>query len=44
VAEVPRKVVDAFYRVRFGHLDLDPKTLEELEQSLDSLQKYLNTP
>jgi transglutaminase-like putative cysteine protease len=44
VAEVPRKVVDAFYRVRFGHLDLDPGTLEELEENLDSLQKYLNTP
>jgi transglutaminase-like putative cysteine protease len=44
IAEVPRKVVDAFYRVRFGHRDLDDRSLEELEESLDSLQKHLNTP
>lgn len=43
VADVPRKVVDAFYRVRFGHRELDPDTLEELERSLDSLQNHLNT-
>ena len=43
VAEVPRKIVEAFYRVRFGHRDLDPDTLKELEQDLDLLQTRLNT-
>ena len=28
VAEVPQKIVEAFYRVRFGHRDLDPDTLQ----------------
>ncbi len=43
VAEVPQKIVEAFYRVRFGHRDLDPDTLEELEENLDLLQTRLNT-
>ena len=29
VADVPRLVVDAFYRVRFGHLDLGPDALAQ---------------
>jgi transglutaminase-like putative cysteine protease len=41
VAEVPRHVVDAFYRVRFGQIDLDPETLESLEQQLDALEARL---
>ncbi len=43
VAEVPQKIVEAFYRVRFGHRDLDPDTLKELEENLDLLQGRLNT-
>ena len=31
VADVPQQVVDAFYRVRFGHLELEPGSLEELD-------------
>ena len=27
VADVPQKIVDAYYRVRFGHRDLDPESL-----------------
>jgi transglutaminase-like putative cysteine protease len=44
VAQVPQKIVDAFYRVRFGHRDLDPGTLKDLEASLDLLQQHLNNP
>ena len=38
VAEVPGEVVDAFYRVRFGHLELDSDSLEQLDARLDALQ------
>ncbi len=41
VADVPQQVVDAFYRVRFGHLDLEPASLEELDARLDSLEASL---
>ncbi len=44
VAELPQKIVDAFYQVRFGHQDLSPETLDELERSLDVLQTKLSTP
>ncbi len=44
VAEVPRQVVDAFYRVRFGHLDIDPQSLEELDARLDALEACLKNP
>ena len=37
----PPLVVDAFYRVRFGHLDLDPETLARLEARLDALEASL---
>jgi hypothetical protein len=43
-AAVPEKVVRAFYRVRFGHQDLDTDTLLELEQDLDLLQDRLSSP
>jgi protein-glutamine gamma-glutamyltransferase len=43
VAEVPQKIVEAFYRVRFGHRELDPDTLKQLEENLDLLQTRLNT-
>jgi transglutaminase-like putative cysteine protease len=41
VADVPRLVVDAFYRVRFGHLELPPATLTHLETRLDALEAGL---
>ena len=44
VADVPQQIVDAFYRVRFGHRDLSPDMLKELEASLDLLQQHLSNP
>ena len=41
VADVPRLVVDAFYRVRFGHLDLSQPALSQLETRLDALEANL---
>jgi protein-glutamine gamma-glutamyltransferase len=43
VADVPSRIVDAFYMVRFGERDLDPEKLQELEASLDALHTRLNT-
>ncbi|MFO0889582.1 MAG: transglutaminaseTgpA domain-containing protein [Isosphaeraceae bacterium] len=42
VAEVPQRVVDAFYRVRFGHGELEPETLVNLEADLDLLESRLS--
>jgi hypothetical protein len=44
VADVPRQVVDAFYRVRFGHLELEAASLEELDARLDDLETSLKSP
>jgi len=44
MADVPRQVVDAFYRVRFGHLDLEPDSLEQLDARLDALETSLKSP
>jgi protein-glutamine gamma-glutamyltransferase len=41
VSGVPQHVVDAFYRVRFGHLVLEPAHLAELNSQLDSLESSL---
>jgi transglutaminase-like putative cysteine protease len=41
VVQVPRQVVDAFYRVRFGHLELETDSLEELDRGLDALEASL---
>lgn len=41
MAESPQRIVDAFYQVRFGHLDLPPETLAELERRLDALEAVL---
>lgn len=41
VTEVPRLVVDAFYRVRFGHRALDPPAVSQLETGLDALEQSL---
>jgi transglutaminase-like putative cysteine protease len=43
VADVPRQVVDAFYRVRFGHLPLSPDVLKHLEARLDALEGSLRS-
>jgi transglutaminase-like putative cysteine protease len=42
VAEVPQQVVEAFYRVRFGHLELEPASLQELDARLDALEASLS--
>ena len=44
VADVPQQVVEAFYRVRFGHLELEPGSLEELDARLDALEASLKSP
>jgi hypothetical protein len=41
VADVPPLVVDAYYRVRFGHRELTPAILEQLERRLDALEASL---
>ena len=41
IAEIPGKVVDLFYRVRFGDDRLDNDDLQRLENWLGSLQKSL---
>lgn len=41
LAESPQRIVDAFYQVRFGHQDLPPETLAELERRLDALEAAL---
>jgi hypothetical protein len=44
VAEVPHQVVEAFYRVRFGHLELEPASLQRLNTQLDALEASLSQP
>ncbi|MFI5456888.1 MAG: DUF3488 and DUF4129 domain-containing transglutaminase family protein [Isosphaerales bacterium] len=44
VADVPQQVVEAFYRVRFGHLELEPVSLQELDTQLDALEASLKSP
>jgi transglutaminase-like putative cysteine protease len=44
VSDVPQQVVEAFYRVRFGHLELAPASLQELNTRLDALESRLNSP
>jgi transglutaminase-like putative cysteine protease len=41
VADVPPLVVDAYYRIRFGHLDLDTDALRVVESRLDALEARL---
>jgi hypothetical protein len=41
VSDVPQQVVEAFYRVRFGHLELAPASLQALNARLDSLENRL---
>jgi protein-glutamine gamma-glutamyltransferase len=44
VSDVPREVVEAFYRIRFGHLQLEPDILEALNGRLDALELRLKSP
>ena len=44
VSDVPREVVDAFYRIRFGHLQLEPESLEAINNRLDALELRLKSP
>jgi len=44
IADVPQQVVEAFYRVRFGHLELEPSSLHELDARLDALEACLKSP
>jgi hypothetical protein len=44
VAALPRKIVEAFYRVRFGKRALEPGQQAEIEQALAKLDAVLNTP
>jgi protein-glutamine gamma-glutamyltransferase len=41
LAEVPPVIVDAFYRIRFGHEELSSEFLQTLESRLDSLESSL---
>ena len=43
VSGVPREVVDAFYQVRFGHLQLEPESLETIDDRLDALEMRLKS-
>ena len=42
IADVPPLVVDAYYRIRFGHLDLDSDATRLVEARLDALEARLN--
>jgi protein-glutamine gamma-glutamyltransferase len=43
VADVPPQVVDAFYRIRFGQLELDGDAFRRIEARLDALEALLRT-
>jgi protein-glutamine gamma-glutamyltransferase len=44
VAALPRKIVEAFYRVRFGKRALEGSQQEEIEQAIARLDAVLNAP
>ncbi len=44
VADVPQEVVDAFYRVRFGHLELEPESLEAARRPARCTRKESEKP
>jgi protein-glutamine gamma-glutamyltransferase len=44
IADVPQEVVDAFYRIRFGHVLLQSESLEALDSRLDALELCLKGP
>jgi protein-glutamine gamma-glutamyltransferase len=41
LAELPTRLTDAFYRVRFGHLSLSAEELQQLEASLGQLESWV---
>jgi protein-glutamine gamma-glutamyltransferase len=41
LAELPTRLTDAFYRVRFGHLALSSEELQQLESSLSRLESWV---
>ena len=41
VADVPPFVVDAFYKIRFGHVELTPDELAHVDARLDALEQSL---
>jgi hypothetical protein len=43
VSGIPGEVVDAFYQVRFGHLHLQPNSLETIDDRLDALEMRLKS-
>ena len=43
VASLPRRIVDAYYRVRFGNRPLDKQESEAVEQALAALEQGLGT-
>ena len=43
-ASLPRRLVDVFYRVRFGHHELSPSEAEEISRTLDELELMLAQP
>jgi transglutaminase-like putative cysteine protease len=42
LSELPTAIVEAFYRVRFGHHALDPEMVRDLDARLDSLAARLH--
>ena len=42
IANVPQEIVDAFYRIRFGHRELESESLEGINRQLDALELRLN--
>ena len=44
VADVPARVVDLFYRARFGRLEPTPAALAHLESRLDALEACVHAP
>jgi hypothetical protein len=41
---LPPRLVDFFYRVRFGDEDLAPAVVEQLDRDLNSLEGVLRDP
>ncbi len=44
LAQVPPRVVNLFYRTRFGKIDLNPTVLEAIEADLEALETALHEP
>lgn len=43
-APLPRRLVDVFYRVRFGHHELSTSEAEEISRTLEELERMLAQP